>query len=116
MNYRIAEIKFEADIEMHPQAKAEYFDFKASKWNKNGIIYVKDEDVVKYTLKKACKNLFVLIVEGLDLFGIDVGKWNEHEHPEWESIINQSLEEIKNGLKTNIKIIEVKREIIKQNA
>jgi hypothetical protein len=104
--HQIAKITFEAEIETHPQVIVEEFDFK---WYKHGRIYAKDDGLCRYTLQKIDKKLFVLTIEELDLFGIELGKWNEKDYPERENIIHEVLKEIEREFKSKIQIIEVDR-------
>ena len=109
--YQIAKITFEAEVKTHPQVVMEEFDFKASNWYKNRRIYTKDDGLSRYTLQKIDKKIFVLTIEQLDLFGIELGGWNEKDYPERENIINESLEEIEKEFKTKINILECIREV-----
>jgi hypothetical protein len=57
------------------------------------------------------KKTFLLTIEQFDLFGIDLGKWNESQHPERENIINEALKKIEKEFKTKINILECIREV-----
>jgi len=107
--YQIAKITFEAEIKTHPQAFIEEFDFKASKWSKNGRVYTKDDGLSRHTLKKIGEKLFELTIEQLDLFGVDLGEWNERDYPERENMINETLNEIKIEFKSKINILKINR-------
>jgi hypothetical protein len=107
--HQIAKITFEAEIRTHPQAIVEEFDFKPPKWYKNWRIYTKDDGLSRYTLQKIGKKIFVLTIEQLDLFGMDLGEWNEKDHPERENIIHEVLNEIERELKSKINILKINR-------
>jgi hypothetical protein len=107
--YQIAKIKFEVEIKTHPQVVIEEFDFKAPKWYKNGRVYTKDDGLSRYILQKIDKKLFVLTIEQLDLFGIELGKWNEKDYPERDNMIKEVLDEVEKGFMSRIKIIEFSR-------
>ena len=109
--HQIARISFEAEIKTHPQAIVEEFDFKASKWCKNGRIYVKDDGLSRYTLQKIDKKIFVLTIEQLDLFGIDLGEWNEKDYPEREKIIKETLNEIEIEFKSKVRLSRIDRTV-----
>jgi len=107
--YQIAKIKFESEIKTHPQAVIEEFDFKAPNWYKNGRVYTKEDDLTKYTLQKIGEKLFVLTIEQLDLFGIDLGEWNEKDYPERGNLVKEVLNEIEKEFKSKIEITEFSR-------
>ena len=107
--YQIAKITFEAEIETHSQAIIEEFDFKSPKWYKNWKSYIKDEGLSRYTLQKIDKKLFVLTIEQLDLFGIDLGEWNKQDYPERENMIKEVLNEIEREFKCKINILKINR-------
>ena len=109
--YQIAKITFEAEIKTHPQAFIEEFDFKASKWSKNGRVYTKDDGLSRHTLKKIGERLFELTIEQLDLFGVDLGEWNKRDHPERENLIKEALDEIEKESMSRIKIIYFSRNV-----
>ena len=109
--YQIAKITFEAEIKTHPQVFIEEFDFKASKWNKNGRVYTKDDGLSRYTLQKIGEKLFELTIEQLDLFGVDLGEWNEKDYPERENLIKEALDEIEKESMSRIKIIDFSRNV-----
>ena len=107
--HQIAKITFEAEIKTHPQMVTEEFDFKASRWRKEGRIYVKGDDLSRYTLQKTDKKLFILTIEQLDLFRIEPGKWNENNYPERENLIDEALIEIEREFKSKINILKIDR-------
>jgi len=109
--HQIAKITFEAEIKTHPQAIMEYFDFKAPKWFENGLVYVKDDGLSRYTLKKIDNKVFVLTIEQLDLFGIELGEWNEKDHPERENMINETLHEIEKEFGTELSVVDIVRTV-----
>jgi len=109
--YQIAKITFEAEIETHPQAIVEEFDFKAPKWCKNGRTYTKDDGLIRYILHKIDKNSFVLTIEQLDLFGIELGEWNGKDYPERENIINETLNEIEKEFKSKVRLLRIDRTV-----
>jgi hypothetical protein len=86
-------------------------DFKAEHWYKSGTAYIKDDEISKFTLKKIDERTFMLTVEQLDLFGIELGRWDESQHPERENLIKEALSDIRVGLQCEIKIMEYKREV-----
>jgi hypothetical protein len=110
--HQIAKITFEAEVKTHPQVVIEEFDFKVSNWYKNRRIYTKDDGLSRYTLQKIDKKIFILTIEQLDLFGIELGGWNEKDYPERENIINGALKEIEKEIKNKIKILEINRKAI----
>jgi len=107
--YQIVKITFESDIKVHPQAVIGTFDFKASKWIRKDKGYAKDDDLIKYSLQKTGENVFVLLIEQVDLYGLDLGKWDEQDHPEREKLIREVLSEIQRGLGSEVRIIQVDR-------
>jgi hypothetical protein len=107
--HQIAKITFEAEIKTHPQARVEEFDFNAPKWHKTDGKYVKDDDLSRCTLQKIGNKIFVLTIEQLDLFGIDLGEWNEKDHPERENMIKETLNEIEKEFKCKINILKINR-------
>jgi len=104
-------IKFEAAIKTHPQVIVEDFDFKAPRWYRNGLKYTKDDGLSRCTLQKTGEKIFVLTIEQLDFFGIDLGEWNEKDYPERENMIKETLDEIEKEFKIRIKVIEISRDV-----
>ena len=110
--HQIVRITFEAEVKTHPQAIIEDFDLNAPKWSKIRTTYVKDDGLSRYTLQKTGKKLFVLIIEQLDLFGVDLGVWNEKDYPERENIIKETISEIERGVQSKITILKIQREVL----
>ena len=108
----IAKIKFEAKISVHPQAFTSYIDLDYPPWAESGDSYVKDEDVIRYTLTKTSDDEFVLVIEQIDLFGLELGKWTDKQYPKRQAILDSALKEIEETLGTKITVKEIKREIL----
>jgi len=109
--YQIAKIQFEADVKAHPQAIMEEFDFNAPAWNRSSRSYAKDDGLGKYTLTKIGNKVFNLTLEQLDLFGIDLGTWNEKDYPEREKWIKDVLAEVSKGLGSEARVTSIIREV-----
>ena len=109
---QIAKITFEAEVKTHPQVIVEEFDFKAPKWYRTGRKYTKEDGLSIYSLQKIDKKIFVLTIEQLDLFGIDLGEWSEKDYPERENIINETLHEIEKEFGSKINILKTSRKAI----
>jgi len=107
--HQIAKITFEAEIKVHPQAIKEEFEFNASRWYRNGRTYIKDDGLSRYALQKIDSKLFVLTIEQLDLFPIDLGDWSANDYPERETLINETLDEIEKEAGCRIRVIGVSR-------
>jgi len=108
----IAQIKFEAKVIVHPQSLPTYIPLDSPPWTKIGDSYVKDEDVVRYTLTKTSDDKFLLVIEQIDLFGIDTGKWTDEQYPERKALIDSTLREIENILGAKITVKEIRREVL----
>ena len=109
--HQIARISFEAEIKTHPQVIVEEFDFKAPGWFKGWLKYIKDDGLSRYTLQKISKKLFVLTIEQLDLFGIDLGPWDKNSHPERENMINETLHDIEKEFGTKLSVVDIVRAV-----
>jgi hypothetical protein len=107
--HQIARISFEAEIKTHPQVIVEEFDFKAPNWFKGWLKYIKEDGLSRYTLQKVSKKLFVLTIEQLDLFGMDLGLWDENSNPERENIIKETLQDIEKEFGTKLSIVDIVR-------
>jgi len=108
----IAQIKFEAKVVVHPQSIPNSIELDSPLWTETGNSYVKDEDIVRYTLTKTSDDEFVLVIEQIDLFGIDTGKWTDEQYPERKALIDSTLREIENILDTKITVKEIRREVL----
>jgi hypothetical protein len=62
--------------------------------------------VSAFSLQKIGNKIFVLTIEQLDLFGIDLGEWNEKDHSERENTIRETLNEIEKEFKCKINILK----------
>jgi len=108
--HQIAEIRI--NIEQAGMNRImEKSEFKAERWYKSGAAYVKDDEISKFSLKKIDERTFVLSIEQWDLFGIELGIWDESQHPERENLIKEALNDIRTGLKCEIKVVECVREV-----
>jgi len=108
----IAQIKFEAKLVVHPQSLPTYIELDSPPWTKTGNAYVKDEDIVRYTLTKTSDKEFVLVIEQIDLFGIDTGKWTDNQYPVRKALIDSTIREIENILGAKITVKEIRREVL----
>jgi hypothetical protein len=108
----IAQIKFEAKVVVHPQSIPTYIELDSPLWTEIGDAYVKDEEIARYTLTKTSNDEFVLVIEHIDLFGIDIGKWTDEQYPERKALIDSILREIENILGAKITVKEIRREVL----
>ena len=103
--HQIVEIKINAKKETSSE------EFKVQKWYNDGNEFIKDDELSKCRLRKIDEQTFIFTIEQLDLFGIDLGIWTEKDHPERENMIKELIDKIKQGLKCEITITEIKREV-----
>ncbi len=108
----IAQIKFQAKVVIHPQSLPTYIELESPPWTMIGDVYVKDEELFRYSLSKISDDEFVLIIEQIDLFGLEIGKWTDEQHPERKSLVDSALREIEETLGTKITVQEIKREVL----
>jgi hypothetical protein len=108
----IAQIKFEAKVVLHPQSLPTYIELESPPWTKTGDAYVKDEDIVRYTLTKTSDDEFVLVIEQIDLFGIDTGKWTDEQYPVRKALVDSTILEIEDTLGVKITVKEIRREVL----
>ena len=108
----IAQIKFKAKVEVHPQARPDYIKLESPGWTQIGNSYVKDEELVRYTLTKTSDDEFVLVIEQIDLFGIDTRKWTDEQYPERKALMDSILREIEKIFGVKITVKEIRREVL----
>jgi len=108
----IARIKFEAKVVGHPQSHPTYIELNPLLWTKIGDSYVKDEELVRYTLTKISNDEFVLVVEQIDLFGLEAGKWTDEQYPVRKELVDSALREIEDTLGVKITVKEIRREVL----
>lgn len=99
------------EIRIKAEKKTSSEDFKVQKWYNNGNEFIKDDELSRYKLRKIDEQTFIFIIEQFDLFGIDIGMWTEKDHPERENMIKEAINEIRQGLKCEITITEIKRDV-----
>ena len=110
--HEIARIKFEAKVIVHPQSHPAYIELDSPPWTKIGDAYVKDEELVRYTLTKTSNDEFVLVIEQIDLFGLETGKWTDEQFPVRKALVDSTIQEIEHSLGVKITIKEIQREVI----
>jgi len=108
----IAQIKFEAKVVLHPQSLPTYIELDSLPWTKTGDAYVKDEDIVRYTLTKTSDDEFVLVIEQIDLFGLETGKWTDEQYPVRKALVDSTIREIEDTLSVKITVKEIRREVL----
>jgi len=108
----IAQIKFEAKMVIHPQSLPTYIELDSPPWTKTGDAYVKDEELVRYTLTKISNDQFVLVIEQIDLFGLETGKWTDEQYPVRKALIDSTIQEIEDTLGVKITVKEIRREVL----
>jgi len=108
----IAQIKFEAKVVVHPQSIPTSIELDSPLWTEIGDAYVKDEELVRYTLTKTSNEEFLLVIELIDLLRIDAGKWTDEQYPERKVLIDSILRELENILGTKITVKEIRREVL----
>ena len=108
----IAEIRFKAKVVEHPQSRYDYIKLDSPPWTLVGDAYVKDEGLVRYTLSKTSEDDFFLVIEQIDLFGLQQGKWTDKRYPERKALIHSALQEIEDTLGAKIVVTEIKREVL----
>jgi len=108
----IAEIRFKANVVIHPQSRPDFIELESPPWTLVGNVYGKDEDLIRYTLSKISDNEFVLIIEQIDLFGLKLGKWTDEQYSERKALIYSAIQEIEETLGAKIVVTEIKREVL----
>ena len=108
----IARIKFEAKMVVHPQSLPTYIALESPPWTKTGDAYVKNEELVRYTLTKISNDEFVLVIEQIDLFGLETGKWTDEQYPVRKALVDSTIREIEHSLDVKITVKEIRREVL----
>jgi len=108
----IARIVFEAEVDIHPQSRIDFIDLPSPPWTLVGDTYVKDEDVVRYSLTKISDSIFELIIEQIDLFGLEKGPWTDEQYPVRRELLASALQEIGHTLNARrMSVKEIHREV-----
>jgi hypothetical protein len=105
-------MKFEAKVIVHPQSLPTYIELDSPPWTKIGDSYVKDEELVRYTLIKISNDEFALVIEQIDLFGLEIGKWTDEQYPVRKVLVDSVLREIEDTLGVKITVKEIRREVL----
>ena len=108
----IAQIKFQAKVVIHPQSLPTYIELDSPLWTNIGDSYVKDEELVRYTLTKISNDEFVLVIEQIDLFELEAGKWTDEQYPVRKALVDSALREIEDTLNVKITIQEIRRMVL----
>jgi len=108
----IAQIKFMAKVVVHPQSLPTFIELDSPPWTKIGDSYVKDEELVRYTLTKISDDEFVLVIEQIDLFWLETGKWTDEQYPVRKALVDSIIREIEDTLSVKITVKEIRREVI----
>ena len=101
-----------AKVVVHPQSLPTFIELDSPPWTKIGDSYVKDEELVRYTLTKISDDEFVLVIEQIDLFWLETGKWTDEQYPVRKALVDSIIREIEDTLSVKITVKEIRREVI----